>query len=80
MVKSSSILKKNLQSDTMGKTYNKQKTDKEFSGKRSGKGGGMKTLNSYVDEDYDLNDDSFDDEIEISDDIQIQHIQNDNTN
>jgi hypothetical protein len=44
------------------------------------KGGGMKTLNSYVDEDYDLNDDSFDDEIEISDDIQIQHIQNDNTN
>ena len=80
MVKSSSILKKNLQSDTMGNTYNKQKTDKEFSGKRSGKGGGMKTLNSYVDEDYDLNDDSFDDEIEISDDIQIQHIQNDNTN
>ena len=75
-----SILKKNLQSDTMGKTYNKQKTDKEFSGKRSGKGGGMKTLNSYVDEDYDLNDDSFDDEVEISDDIQIQHIQNDNTN
>ena len=80
MVKSSSILKKNLQSDTMGKTYNKQKTDNEFSGKRSGKGGGMKTLNSYVDEDYDLNDDSFDDEVEVSDDIQIQHIQNDNTN
>jgi len=75
-----SISKKNLQSDTMGKTYNKQKTDNEFSGKRSGKGGGMKTLNSYVDEDYDLNDDSFDDEVEISDDIQIQHIQNDNTN
>ena len=80
MVKSSSILKKNLQSDTMGKTYNKQRKDDEFSGKRSGKGGGMKTLNSYVDEDYDLNDDSFDDEVEISDDIQIQHIQNDNTN
>ena len=69
----------------MGKTYNKQRNDDEFSGKRSGKstgkkGGGMKTLNSYVDEDYDLNDDSFDDEIEVSDDIQIQHIQNDNTN
>jgi hypothetical protein len=59
----------------MGKTYNKQKTDKEFSGKRSGKSGGMKTLNSYVEEEFD--DDSFDDEIEISDDIQIQHIQND---
>jgi len=69
----------------MGKTYNKQRNDDEFSGKRSGrstgkKGGGMKTLNSYVDEDYDLNDDSFDDEVEISDEIQIQHIQNDNTN
>jgi hypothetical protein len=62
----------------MGKTYNKQRTDDEFSGKRSGKstgkkGGGMKTLNSYVDEDYDLNDDSFDDEVEIGDEIQIQH-------
>ncbi len=83
MVKSSGILKKNLQSDTMGKTYNKQRNDDEFSGKRSGKstgkkGGGMKTLNSYVEEEFD--DDSFDDEIEISDDIQIQHIQNDNTN
>jgi hypothetical protein len=70
----------------MGKTYNKQKTDNEFSGKRSGKstgkkGGGMKTLNSYVEDDeYDLNDDSFDDGVEISDEIQIQHIQNDNTN
>ena len=67
----------------MGKTYNKPKQDDEFSGKRSGKstgkkGGGMKTLNTYVDEEYDLNDDSFDDEIEVSDDIQIQH--NTNTN
>ena len=65
----------------MGKTYNKQRSDDEFGG-RSGKpakhsnnkkSGGMRTLNSYVDEDYDLNDDSFDDEIEISDEIQIQH-------
>ena len=72
----------------MGKTYYKQRNDDEFSSGRSGKHskhangkktGGMKTLNSYVDEDYDLNDDSFDDEIEISDEIQIQHIQNDNT-
>ena len=67
----------------MGKTYNKQRNDDEFSGKRSGKstgkkGGGMKTLNIYVDEEYDLNDDSFDDEVEVSDDIQIQH--NTNTN
>lgn len=85
MVKSSSILKKNLQSDTMGKTYNKQKTDSEFSGKRSGKstgkkGGGMKTLNSYVEEELDFDDGIFDDDIEMTDDIQIQHIQNDNTN
>lgn len=63
----------------MGKTYKKQQNDDEFSGKRSGrstskKGGGMKTLNSYVDEEYyDLNDDSFDDEIDITDEIQIQH-------
>lgn len=36
----------------------------------------MKTLNSYVEDDYDdfdLNDDSFDDEIQIDDDIHIQH-------
>ena len=62
----------------MGKTYNKQKTDNEFSGKRSGKGGGMKTLNSYVEEEYD---DPFVDEIDgITDEIFIQHIQNDDTN
>ena len=69
----------------MGKTSNKQKTDNEFSGKRSGKstgknGGGMKTLNSYVEEELDFDDDIFNDDIEMTDDIQIQHIQNDNTN
>ena len=75
----------------MGKTYLKnQKSYDEQSSSRSGKHanhasgkktGGMKTLNSYVEDDeYDLNDDSFDDDIEISDEIQIQHIQNDNTN
>lgn len=62
----------------MGKTY--KKTD-EFGG-RSGKPakhangkktGGMRTLNSYVEEDYDLNDEDFDDDIELDDDIQIQH-------
>ena len=53
----------------MGKTYHKnsKKFDEESSG-RSGKParhasgkktGGMRTLNSYVDEEYDLNDDSF---------------------
>lgn len=71
----------------MGKTYNNssRKFDDEISSGRSGKHhkhsnnrktGGMKTLNSYADEDYDdfdLNDDSFDDEIELSDEIQIQH-------
>ena len=67
----------------MGKTYNKQKTDNEFSGKRSGKstgkkGGGMKTLNSYVEEEYD---DPFVDEIDgITDEIFIQHIKEDDTN
>jgi len=67
----------------MGKTYNKQKTDNEFSGKRSGKstgkkGGGMKTLNSYVEEEYD---DPFVDEVDgITDEIFIQHIKQDDTN
>jgi hypothetical protein len=67
----------------MGKTYNKQRQDDEFSGKRSGKstgkkGGGMKTLNSYVEEDYD---DPFADEVDgITDQIFIQHIKQDDTN
>ena len=68
----------------MGKTYHKQSTrfeDEKPSG-RSGKhvkhsnnrkGGGMRTLNSYVEEDYDLDDDVFDDEIELNDEISIQH-------
>lgn len=37
----------------------------------------MRTLNSYADEDFDLNDDSFDDEVEIDDEIYIQYIKND---
>jgi hypothetical protein len=64
----------------MGKTYQKQpkRFDDEQTSGRSGKhskhsnnrkSGGMKTLNSYVDEDYD----SFDDEVELTDEIQIQH-------
>ena len=65
----------------MGKTYHKQpqRYEDEQSSGRSGKHskhsnnrktGGMKTLNSYVDED------PFDDEFELSDDIQIQHTKN----
>jgi hypothetical protein len=38
----------------------------------------MKTLNSYVEEDIDLDDDIFDDDIEMTDEIDIQHIQNNN--
>lgn len=74
----------------MGKTYKKQshRYDDEQSSGRSGKhakhasgkkSGGMKTLNSYVEEDIDFDDeDIFDDDIEMTDDIDIQHIQNDN--
>ena len=69
----------------MGKTYHKQSTryDEDKPSGRSGKhskhsnnrkGGGMKTLNSYVEEDYDFDDDVFDDDIEINDEISIQHI------
>jgi|LauGreDrversion4_2_1035121.scaffolds.fasta_scaffold764331_2 hypothetical protein len=71
----------------MGKTYNKPKQDDEFSSGRSGKHskhangkktGGMKTLNSYVEEDYD---DPFVDEVDgITDEIFIQHIKQDDTN
>jgi hypothetical protein len=73
----------------MGKTYHKnsKKFEEEQTSGRSGKhakhannkkSGGMKTLNSYVDEDYD---DPFFDEVDsISDEIFIQHIKNDDTN
>ena len=73
----------------MGKTYKKQshRYDDEQSSGRSGKhakhsnnrkSGGMKTLNSYVEEDIDFDDeDIFDDDIEMTDEINIQHIQND---
>lgn len=76
----------------MGKTYHKnsKRFDDETPSGRSGKHakhannkktGGMRTLNSYTeDEDYDdfdLNDDSFDDEVEIDDEIYIQYIKND---
>jgi hypothetical protein len=72
----------------MGKTYNKQskKFEEDFGG-RSGKPakhasgkktGGMRTLNSYVDEeDYD---DPFDDDVGIEDEIFITHIRQDDTN
>ena len=69
----------------MGKTYNKnsKRFDDEISSGRSGKHakhannrktGGMRTLNSYADEDYE---DPFEDEIGIEDEIFIEHIQND---
>jgi len=69
----------------MGKTYHKnsKKFEEDFSGQRSGKttgkkGGGMKTLNSFVDEEYD---DPFVDEIDgITDQIFIQHTKQDDTN
>jgi hypothetical protein len=75
----------------MGKTYHKnsRRFDDEVSQSgRSGKhakhsnnrkSGGMRTLNSYAEDeydDYDLNNDDFDDEVGIEDDIQIQHNEN----
>lgn len=72
----------------MGKSYkNSKRFDDEQSSGRSGKHskhsnnrktGGMKTLNSYAEDEYDLNDSDFDDGVDIQDDIQIQH--NANTN
>ena len=73
----------------MGKTFKKlsHRYDDDQSSGRSGKhakhsnnrkSGGMKTLNSYVEEDYDFEDDGnpFEDDIEIQDEIQIQHTSN----
>ena len=68
----------------MGKTYYKssKKFDETDFGGRSGKpakhannkkSGGMRTLNSYVEEDYDINDEDFDDDFELEDEISIQH-------
>ena len=68
----------------MGKTYNHRK-EEESSSQRSGKHskhasgkktGGMKALNSYVTEDYDLEDGIFDDDIGMNDKISIQHTKN----
>ncbi len=64
----------------MGKTFHKQsrRYDDENSPGRSGKHakhannkktGGMRTLNNYVEEDYEFNDD-----FELDDEISIQHI------
>jgi len=66
----------------MGKTYTQSKKFDDESSGRSGKHarhasgrktGGMRTLNSYVEEDYDINDEDFDDEFELDDQISIQH-------
>lgn len=68
----------------MGKTYKKNLRHEDDTSGRSGKHakhssgkktGGMKTLNSYVEEEYD---DPYDDEIGIHDEIFIQHIKNTN--
>ena len=72
----------------MGRTYHKASRsfdDTEF-GNRLGKPakhsngkktGGMKTLNSYVEEDYE---DPFQDDFGIEDSISIQHTKDDTTN
>ena len=71
----------------MGKTYHKssKRFDETEFGNHSGKPakhsngkktGGMRMINNYVEDD--LNENDFDDEIELDDDISIQH--NTNTN
>ena len=70
----------------MGKTW--VKTSKKFEDDTSGRSGkhakhsngkktqGMKTLNSYVEDDYD---DPFEEQLEIHDEIMIQHTKDTNT-
>ena len=71
----------------MGRTYHKSSRsfDETEFGNRFGKPakhsngkktGGMKTLNSYVEEDYDFDDTPFDDDVEINDEITIKHTKN----
>ena len=68
----------------MGRTY--YKASKNFDdGNTSGssgkparhangrKTGGMRTINNYVEEEYEFEDDTFDDEVELDDEISIQH-------
>jgi hypothetical protein len=69
----------------MGKTYKKysNRYDDEFPSGRSGKHakhtngkktGGMRTINNYVEENYEFEDsEPFDDAIELQDEIEVQH-------
>jgi len=69
----------------MGKTYykNSRRYDDEENSGRSAKHpkysyeprrrGGMKTLNKFVEQYYEYDDSPFDDDIEIEDNITIQH-------
>lgn len=65
----------------MGKTYRKNSSGDDYasnSGKNRNhangkKTGGMRTLNSYVEEEDNFEDDTFNDDVEISDEIQIRH-------
>ena len=61
---------KKFEDDTSGRSG---KHAKHSNGKKTG---GMKTLNSYVEEDYD---DPFEEQLEIHDEIMIQHTKNTNT-
>lgn len=71
----------------MGRTYNKvsKNFDTLNSSNSSGKParhadgrktGGMRTISNYVEEDYDLNDETFNDDVELDDKIQIKHTKN----
>lgn len=82
--KSLVTLRKNFLCNIMGKTYHRQsrRYDDEVSSGRSGKHAkhsngkktsGMRTLNNYVEENYDIDEDLFEDEIELNDEIHIQH-------
>jgi hypothetical protein len=66
----------------MGKTYRKNSSGDDYAsnaGKNRNhangkKTGGMRTLNSYVEEEDDFEDgDMFNDDVEISDSVQIRH-------
>lgn len=67
----------------MGKTYRKNSSGDDYASPKSGKNrnhangkktGGMRTLNSYVEEEDEFeDDDTFNDDVGISDSVHIRH-------
>lgn len=56
--------------DNLNSSNSSEKSAKHVNGRKTG---GMRTINNYVEEDYDLNNETFNDDVELDDKIQIKH-------